>query len=196
MFNGIIKNTGKITNIEKNKKDSLIKILSKVKFTRREIGSSISCSGTCLTLSRIKGNSNIFYLSPETLKRTNFSYAKKGDIVNLEKSLKYGNRVSGHFVQGHVDTTTIVKKIQKIGKSWLFNFVLKKKDRKYVIEKGSISINGVSLTISNLLKNSFQIAVIPQTYQLTNLKNLKKNDVVNVEFDIFGKYINKFLKNK
>ncbi|MCH2377029.1 MAG: riboflavin synthase [Pelagibacterales bacterium] len=194
MFNGIIKHTGKISKIYKNNNNCIIEILSKIKFSKNEIGSSISCSGACLTLEKYKGNLSKFYISKETLNRTNFKSSNKGDLINLEKSLKYGDRISGHFAQGHVDTTSIIKKIDFVGKSWFVNFKLPKKYKKYLIQKGSITINGVSLTISKILKDGFQIVVIPQTLKLTNLMYLKEKDVVNIEFDVLGKYIKKFLK--
>ena len=194
MFNGIIKNTGKIKNIHKKNKNCTIAILSRMKFSKNEIGSSISCSGTCLTLEKYKANLSKFYISNETLKRTNFKLARKNDLINLEKSLKYGNRISGHFVQGHVDTTCEVINIDLVGKSWLISFKLAKKYKKYVISKGSITINGVSLTVSKITKNGFQIVIIPKTLKLTNLIYLKKKDFVNVEFDVLGKYIRSFLK--
>ncbi len=194
MFNGIIKHTGKISKIYKNNNNCILEILSKIKFSKNEIGSSISCSGACLTLEKYKGNLSKFYISKETLNRTNFKSSNKGDLINLEKSLKYGDRISGHFAQGHVDTTSIIKKIDFVGKSWFVNFKLPKKYKKYLIQKGSITINGVSLTISKILKDGFQIVVIPQTLKLTNLMYLKEKDVVNIEFDVLGKYIKKFLK--
>ena len=194
MFNGIIKHTGKIRNIYKKNVNCIIEILSKIKFSKIEIGSSISCSGTCLTLNKYKGNLSKFYVSKETINRTNFKFSNKGDLINLEKSLKYGDRISGHFVQGHVDTTSTIKKIDFVGKSWFINFKLAKKYKKYLVQKGSIAINGVSLTISKILKDEFQIVVIPQTLKLTNLMYLKEKDVVNVEFDVLGKYIKNFLK--
>ncbi len=194
MFNGIIKHTGKISKIYKNNNNCILEILSKIKFSKNEIGSSISCSGTCLTLEKYKGNLSKFYISKETLNRTNFKSSNKGDLINLEKSLKYDDRISGHFVQGHVDTTSTIKKIDFVGKSWFVNFKLPKKYKKYLIQKGSITINGVSLTISKILKDGFQIVVIPQTLKLTNLMYLKEKDVVNIEFDVLGKYIKKFLK--
>ena len=171
-----------------------LKIKSKFKFSKNEIGSSICCSGVCLTLDKKKGNLVSFYISKETLNKTTFKYLKKGDVVNLEKSLKFGNRVSGHFVQGHVDTVASIKSINFIGKSWFVNFKIPQKFRKYSIQKGSISINGVSLTISKVLKYGFEIAIIPKTLKLTNLIKLKEKDLVNVEFDILGKYIKKLLK--
>ena len=194
MFSGIIKHTGKISKIYKNTNNCTIEILSKIKFLKFEIGSSVSCSGTCLTLEKYKRNLSKFYISKETLNRTNFKFLNKGDLINLEKSLKYGNRISGHFVQGHVDTTSAIKTIDFVGKSWFINFKLPKRYKKYLVQKGSITINGVSLTISKILKNGFQVVVIPQTLKLTNLIYLKEKDVVNVEFDVLGKYIKSFLK--
>ena len=194
MFSGIIKHTGKINQIYISNNNCVIEILSKIKFSKSEIGSSISCSGACLTLEKYKGNLIKFYISKETLSRTNFKSLNKGDLINLEKSLKYGDRISGHFVQGHVDTTGTIKKIDFVGKSWFINFKLPKKYKKYLIQKGSITINGVSLTISKILKNGFQIVIIPQTLKFTNLMDLKEKDVVNIEFDVLGKYIKKFLK--
>ena len=194
MFSGIIKHTGRINKIYKNNNNCIILILSKIKFSNLEVGSSVSCSGTCLTLEKYKRNLSKFYISKETLNRTNFKFLNKGDLINLEKSLKYGNRISGHFVQGHVDTTSAIKTIDFVGKSWFINFKLLKRYKKYLIQKGSITINGVSLTISKILKNGFQVVVIPQTLKLTNLIYLKEKDVVNVEFDVLGKYIKSFLK--
>jgi len=194
MFNGIIKYTGKIKKIYKKKNNCIVEILTKIKFMNSEIGSSVCCSGACLTLDSFKHNIIKFYVSKETLSKTIFKSAKKNDIINLEKPLKYGERVSGHFVQGHVDTTCSVKQVDFIGKSWLISFYLPKKYKKYIVQKGSITINGISLTIAKILKNGFQIALIPKTIQLTNLINLKKKDFVNVEFDVLGKYIKSFLK--
>ncbi len=194
MFNGIINFTGTIRKIYRKNNNCLIEISTKLKFKKNEIGSSISCSGACLTLNDYKKDLCKFYISKETLKRTTFNILKKGDIINIEKSLIYGKRVSGHFVQGHVDTTSPVCKITIIGSSWVINFKLNKKFKKYLVEKGSITINGVSLTIAKILKDGFQISIIPQTLKLTNLIFLKKNDYVNVEFDVLGKYIKNFLK--
>ena len=194
MFNGIIKNTGKISKIYRKNDNCYLEISTKMKFTKSEIGSSISCSGTCLTIENYSRNLVKFYVSKETLNKTIFKTSKSGDIINLEKSLKYGNRISGHFVQGHVDTTCSVKKILFIGKSWLINFKLLKRYKKYLVPKGSVTINGVSLTLTKILRNGFQISIIPQTLKLTNLIYLKEKDLVNVEFDIIGKYIKSIKK--
>ena len=194
MFNGIIYNKGVIINIRKSPRYVLgsfvIEVKSQVKFKKTDIGESVCCDGVCLTLIKIKKNSFLFYLSKETLKRSNFKYLKKGKVINIEKSLKHGQKISGHYVQGHVDSTAIVKKINVIDKAW--NIKLKLENQKlsrYLIEKASISINGVSLTISKVSKNYFEITVIPHTLKLTNLINLKVKNIVNVELDIFSKYI-------
>ena len=194
MFNGIIKNTGKISKIYKKNGNCYLEISSKMKFTKNEIGSSISCSGACLTIENYNRNLVKFYLSKETLNKTIFKSSKKGDVLNLEKPLKYGDRISGHFIQGHVDTISVVKKIYFIGKSSLINFKLSKKYQNYLVNKGSITVNGVSLTIAKITKDGFQIAIIPQTLKLTNLINLKEKDLVNVELDILGKYIKSIIK--
>ena len=152
MFNGIIKNTGKVRRIYKKNNNCYLEIYTKMKFRKSDVGSSISCSGACLTVEKYYRNFVKFYISKETLSKTNFKSLKKGNLINLEKSLKYGNRISGHFVQGHVDTTCSVKKINLIGKSWLINFMLPRKFKKYLVSKGSIAINGVSLTIAKILK--------------------------------------------
>ena len=194
MFNGIIKNTGIINRLYKKNNNCFLYILSKIKFTKKEIGSSISCSGACLTLEKYNRNLIKFYISKETLSKTILKTSKKGDIINLEKPLKYGERISGHFVQGHVDTTCTVGTIQLVGRSRLINFKLPNKFMHYLIPKGSITLNGVSLTIAKILKNGFQISIIPHTLKLTNLIYLKKKDLINIEFDILGKYIKNLTK--
>ena len=163
-----------------------------MKFKKR-IRILISCDGVCLTLANIENGLIFFYISNETLNRSNFRKLKIGQEINLEKSLSYGQKISGHFTQGHVDTTAKVKEIRFIDKSWSLKLEIKnKKNIKYLEEKASISINGVSLTISKVFKNYFKLNIIPHTLKLTNLKNLKENDLVNVELDIFSKntYIN------
>ena len=189
MFNGIIKNLGKITSIQKNKNSYIIGITSNLKVTKKMIGSSISCDGICLTLYSFKKKKLFFYLSNETIKRSNFSKKKIGDKINIEKSLKHGDELSGHYVQGHIDTVGKIKNISISDKTWILRINIDNKFKRFIVEKASIHINGVSLTISKKLKNSFEISVIPHTLKLTNLQNLKIGDFVNIEFDIFGKYI-------
>ena len=193
MFNGIIFNTGKIRFIKRNKNSKLIGIKSNLKFKKKELGSSICCDGVCLTLANIENSLIFFYISNETLNRSHFRKLKIGQEINLEKSLSYGQKISGHFTQGHVDTTAKVKEIRFIDKSWSLKLDIKnKKNLKYLEEKASISINGVSLTISKVSKNYFKLNIIPHTLKLTNLKNLKVNNSVNVELDILSKYIYKY----
>ena len=194
MFSGIIESTGKVRRLYKKKSDCHLEIYTKMKFKKTEVGSSISCSGACLTVEKYNRDFVKFYVTQETLSRTTFKSLKKGSLINLEKSLKYGNRLSGHFVQGHVDTTCPIKKIHFIGKSSLINFKLPNIYKKYLVSKGSIAINGVSLTIAKIFKYGFQVSVIPQTLKLTNLFFLKEKDLVNVEFDILGKYIKSIAK--
>ena len=193
MFNGIIFNKGTVKSIKKNNKSILIGIKSNLNIKKKELGSSISCNGVCLTLVKLDKKIIYFYISVETIKRSNFSKIKIGDEVNLEKSLVYGQKISGHFTQGHVDTTAKVKKISFVDKSWILKLEIQNiKFLKYLEEKASISINGVSLTISKIEKKNIILNIIPHTLKLTNLKDLKTNDDVNVELDIFGKYIYKY----
>ena len=193
MFNGIIFNTGKVKNIKKNKNSIYIEIQARINLNKKDTGSSISCDGVCLTVEKIQKDKIFFYISNETLKRTNFKTIKLNQIINLEKSLNFGQIVSGHFIQGHVDSVAQVKRIQLIDKTWVIKFeIANKKLNKFLIEKASISINGVSLTISKVYKKFFEINVIPHSLKLTNLKNLKVNSLANVELDILSKYIYKY----
>tara|TARA_B100001057_G_scaffold7583_1_gene6939 strand:- start:15 stop:602 length:588 start_codon:yes stop_codon:yes gene_type:complete len=193
MFNGIIYNTGSIHSINKKKNSLFIGIESKLRFNPREVGSSVCCDGICLTLVKVKKNIIYFYISNETLIRSNFRMLRVDQTINLEKSISYGQKISGHFTQGHVDTVAKIKKVKIIDKTWIINFqVLNKSLNKFLIEKASISINGVSLTISKVAKNSFEINVIPHTLKLTNLQYLKSKSLVNIELDIFSKYIYKY----
>ena len=193
MFNGIIYYTGSVHSIIKTKKSLFIGIKSKLRFNHKEVGSSVCCDGICLTLVKIKKNIIYFYISNETLIRSNFKLLKKNKIINLEKSISYGQKISGHFTQGHVDTVAKIQYVKIMEKTWIINFqILNKSLTKFLVEKASISINGVSLTISKVTKNSFEINVIPHTLKLTNLKKLERGNLVNVELDIFSKYIHKY----
>ncbi len=193
MFNGIILNTGIVRNITRKKKSTYVEIQTNINIKKKDIGSSICCDGVCLTVEKVFKNKIFFYISNETLKRSNFKSLKLNQIVNLEKSLLFGKSISGHFIQGHVDSVAKIKKIMIIDKAWMINFeILNKRLNKFLIEKASISINGVSLTISRVFQNSFEISVIPHTLKLTNLKDLKVKSLVNVELDILSKYIYKY----
>ena len=196
MFNGIIFNQGKVKKIVNRKKGINLFLKSNLKLYKKDLGVSICCDGVCLTLISIKNKIIEFYLSNETIKRSKFNKLKINDILNLELPLKYGQKISGHICQGHVDTVARVSKISKVDKSSIYDFSIDINYKKYLIEKASILINGVSLTISKVTKNGFQIWAIPHTLKLTNLKDLKKNDIVNIEIDILSKYIKKFFNEK
>jgi riboflavin synthase len=196
MFNGIIFNQGKVKKIVNRKKGINLFLKSNLKLYKKDLGVSICCDGVCLTLISIKNKIIEFYLSKETIKRSKFNKLKINDILNLELPLKYGQKISGHICQGHVDTVARVSKISNVDKSSIYDFSIDINYKKYLIEKASILINGVSLTISKVTKNGFQIWAIPHTLKLTNLKDLKKNDIVNIEIDILSKYIKKFFNEK
>ena len=196
MFNGIIFHQGKIKKIIERKKGSNLFLKSNLKLSKKDLGISICCDGVCLTIISLQNRLLEFYLSKETIKRSKFNKINLNDNINLELPLKYGQKISGHVCQGHVDTTAKVKKISLVDKSYIYEFLIPKKFKKYLIEKASILINGVSLTISKVTNSGFQIWAIPHTLKLTNLKDLKKNDIVNIEVDILSKYVKKFINEK
>ena len=196
MFNGIIFNKGLVTKILKRSKGINIFIKSDLKLSKKDIGVSVACDGVCLTLISFKNKIMEFYLSDETINRSKFNNIKLKDKINLELPLKYGQKISGHICQGHVDTVGKILSIKKIDKSYLFDFEINKKERKNIIEKASISINGISLTISKVTNKGFQIWIIPHTYKLTNLSSLKKGSLVNVEIDILSKYVRNYFYEK
>ena len=196
MFNGIIFNTGSIKKIYKRKKGLNIFIKSDLKISNKDIGISVACDGVCLTLISVKKKIMEFYLSNETVKRSKFKYLKVNDLINLELPLKYGQNISGHICQGHVDTTGKILNIKKVDKSYIFDFEINFKERKNIIEKASICINGISLTVAKITKKGFNIWVIPHTLKLTNLSKIKKGSFVNIEIDILSKYVKNFLNAK
>jgi len=196
MFNGIIFNQGVVVKIEKRLKGINIFIKSDLKLSIKDLGVSVACDGVCLTLITITKKMLEFYLSNETIQRSKFKFLKVNDKINLELPLKYGQKISGHICQGHIDTVSKILFIKKIDKSYLFEFEVIKKERKNLIEKASICINGISLTISKLTKNGFQIWVIPHTFKFTNLSLLRKNSLVNIEIDILSKYVRNYFNEK
>ena len=193
MFNGIIYNQGKVNRISETKKGKSIFIVTNITLKKENIGMSIACDGVCLTLVSIKKNILEFYLLQETINRSKFKYLKVGDLINLELPMKFGQDISGHICQGHVDTTSKVVKISKRGTSKVLEFNVNRKYKRILIEKASILINGVSLTISKITRKGFEIWLIPHTLKLTNLSNIKINTVVNIEFDILSKYVRNYV---
>ena len=199
MFSGIIKSFGYIQDIDQISNNYVIK--TKLDLSDCVIGSSICCDGVCLTATNITYENNLFFftvnLGEETIKRSNLNEWIIDKEINLEKSLKVGDEISGHFVYGHIDIVLKINKITQLENSWEFEFsFLNDYDlndyNKFIVEKGSVSINGISLTIANVYKNSFNVSIISHTFQNTNLSNLKKNDLVNIEFDQLAKYISKY----
>ena len=196
MFNGIIYNQGIVTKIIKRQKGLNIFIKSNLRVSKKDMGLSVACDGVCLTLISYKSKIMEFYLSNETIIRSKFKFIKLKDKINLELPLKYGKNISGHICQGHIDTVGKVSSIKKIDKSFLFEFEIPIKERKHLIEKASICVNGISLTISKVTKKGFQIWIIPHTYKETNLSTLKKYGLVNIEIDILSKYVRNYFNEK
>ena len=196
MFNGIIFNKGIVHKIKKNTKGVNIFVKSNLRVKKKDIGISICCDGVCLTMVSLRNKIKEFYLLKETMNRSKFKNIALGDKINLELPLKYGQDISGHLCQGHVDCTSKINKIIKKGKSCIYDFLIDKNNLSYLIPKASILLNGVSLTISKVTKKGFQVWLIPHSLKLTNLADLKKGQLVNVEIDILSKYIKKFYGKK
>jgi riboflavin synthase len=192
MFTGIIEDIGVIKKISSKSKNKTFWIESSIS-KELKIDQSLSHSGVCLTVEEINSNVHRVTAIDETLKKTNLGNWKTGDLVNLERCLQMNGRLDGHIVQGHVDATGICKSRKENGGSWEFSFEFPKKFSHLVIEKGSICLNGISLTAFNVKKKSFSVAIIPYTFDHTDIKNVFPESKVNLEFDIIGKYI---LKNK
>lgn len=191
MFTGIIKDLGKITFIRRVKGGMEIGIKSNLKLVE---GDSVSVNGICLTVKSEKNNSFFFDISAETLKRSNIGKIRIGEVVNLEPAVTVNDTLSGHIVQGHIDGTGKIKAIKKMGGNLIFEILISKELMDFIVEKGSIAIDGTSLTVAYLRKTFIGIAIIPYTYENTNLKNRRTGDMVNIETDIIGKYVKKFME--
>lgn len=195
MFTGIIESTGTIKEVIPKGTNCTFWVEWALS-NKLKIDQSVSHSGVCLTIEAINGNLHQVTAIEETLKKTTLSKWKKGSIINLERCLQIGNRLDGHIVQGHIDCTGVCKKIKEVNGSWEYEFEFPKKFAGFVIEKGSITINGISLTLFKVRKKSFSAAIIPYTYHHTNIKNIKIGDKVNLEFDLVGKYLKRQLDLK
>ena len=190
MFTGIIENTGIIKGITIIKSNKVFWISSPF-VDELKIDQSLSHNGVCLTVEEVKNGMHRVTAIEETLIKTNLGNWQKGNTINLERCMRLNDRLDGHIVQGHVDCTAECFKIDKKKGSWEFNFSFPGQFAKYIIDKGSITVNGISLTLFNISINTFTVAIIPYTYEHTNMNCLKKGDSVNVEFDVVGKYINR-----
>ena len=190
MFTGIIETTGIITNIATNGSNKTFEVESSIS-NELKIDQSVSHNGVCLTVEKTAGNLHSLTAIEETLAKTNLNQWTIGSVVNLERCITLSARLDGHIVQGHVDTTATCTEIIEKDGSKEFNFQFDKKFAALIIEKGSIAINGISLTVFNVGDNSFTVAIIPYTLEHTNMKYLEKGDLVNIEFDMIGKYVNR-----
>ena len=196
MFTGIVSHIGRVNKItHPNDWELLIDIIKdddancRFNVNSVPIGTSISCSGICLTLKKVSNNILFFDVSDETREKTNFSTWKVGSLINLEKSLKVGDELGGHFVYGHVDTTATVKSIKKINGSYKITFNINRDFLKYFASKGSVSVDGVSLTVNDVDKTYFTVNIVPYTWLHTSFKNYKTGTVVNIEIDILARYL-------
>ena len=202
MFTGIVSHIGKVNKIShpddwELSVDVINDINSDHDFNINSIaiGASISCSGICLTLKKVISNTLFFDVSDETREKTNFSSWKVGSLINLEKSLKVGDELGGHFVYGHVDTTAVIRSIEKINGSYKINFSINRDFLKYFASKGSVSIDGVSLTVNDVDKDFFTVNIVPYTWTHTSFKNYNIGTVVNIEIDILARYLESLNSN-
>lgn len=194
MFTGIIENLSEIKEIV-TQGDNLSISFSSNLTKELKIDQSIAHNGICLTVVEIENDIYNVTAIKETIIKSSIKHWEKGDLVNIERALRLGDRLDGHMVQGHVDQTAVCKNISEENGSWYFDFEYNGSEN-LTIEKGSITINGVSLTVVNSGQNTFSVAIIPYTYNHTNFKNIKLGDLVNIEFDMIGKYISKIIRNQ
>ena len=190
MFTGIIETLGIIKDLKKEGENLHITINSSIT-NELKIDQSVAHNGVCLTVVAIENDNYTVTAIKETIDKTNLGEWKLDDVVNLERAMKLGDRLDGHIVQGHVDQTGICKAIEEADGSWYFTFEYNKDLNNITIEKGSITVNGVSLTVVNSKTNEFSVAIIPYTYEHTNFKNFKVGTKINLEFDVIGKYVSK-----
>ena len=196
MFTGIVESLGKITNINLDQGNVDFTVKSDIS-KELKIDQSVSHSGVCLTVVDINNDSHTVTAVKETLDKSSLKNFKLGDSINLERAMKLGERLDGHMVQGHVDGVAKCLEVNLNQGSWIYKFEFDKSNESLLIEKGSVCINGVSLTVFNIVDNKFDVTIIPYTYENTSFKELKKEDLVNIEFDMIGKYLSRFetLKN-
>ena len=195
MFTGLIEGTGKLVKIESRGKDMRLSIEATFDLEGFQLGESVAVDGVCLTAVSWEMRTFTVDVSQETLSRTTLAQRHKGDAVNLERALRLGDRLGGHLVNGHVDGKAKVSGRKTRGDSWVFQFEVTAELSRYIIEKGSVAVNGVSLTVNSCDENSFEVNIVPHTAQVTTLQGLQVGDEVNIEVDIIGKYVEKFVRN-
>lgn len=192
MFTGIIETLGEIAQIKKEQGNLHISIKSDISKDLK-IDQSVAHNGVCLTVVDLKDGEHTVTAIDETLQKTNIGDLKVGDLVNLERCMQMNGRLDGHIVQGHVDQTAKCINLQEANGSWIFTFEYDATKGNVTVEKGSVCVNGISLTVVNSGANTFSVAIIPYTFEHTNLQNVKPGDFVNIEFDIIGKYVAKMM---
>ena len=188
MFTGIIETLGRVEKIEKDRENINLTIQTNITHELK-IDQSVAHNGVCLTVVAISGKNYVVTAIKETLDKTNLGLLSETDLVNIERAMKLGDRLDGHIVQGHVDQTAVCTEISENDGSWIFTFVYDANANNITIEKGSVTVNGVSLTVVDSKKNQFSVAIIPYTYTHTGFSKFKKGTVVNLEFDVIGKYV-------
>ncbi len=193
MFSGIVEETGIVKNIRKEGEN--VHFTMTCSFVKElKVDQSLSHNGVCLTVVGVTDDTYIVTAIQETLIKSNLGNLGEGDKVNLERSMKPDSLLDGHIVQGHVDQTAVCTKVKEADGSWYYTFEYEAQNDDITVEKGSVSVNGVSLTVVNSKDNSFQVAIIPFTHEITNFHTIKEGTIVNIEFDIIGKYITKIVK--
>ena len=195
MFTGIIETLGEIVQLEKNQSNLDLWVKSKIT-SELKIDQSVAHNGVCLTVVDIDNDIYRVTAIEETLQKTNLNHLKQGDFVNLERAMLINSRLDGHMVQGHVDTTAVCSHVSNQEGSWEFRFQFKDTPEFITVEKGSITVDGVSLTVVDSMEKEFSVAIIPYTYQHTRFQRYQTSDLVNIEFDVIGKYIHKILKQQ
>ena len=193
MFTGIIESLGKITNVKADRGNIDFTIESEIS-KELKIDQSVSHNGVCLTVTDKSNNTHTVTAVKETLDKSSLRNFSVDDLINLERAMKLGERLDGHLVQGHVDGVAKCISVSVNDGSWIYQFEFDVKNEMLLIEKGSICINGVSLTVFDIVKNTFKVTIIPYTYKNTSFKKLKEGDIVNIEFDMIGKYLARFNK--
>ena len=193
MFTGIIESLGKITNVKVDRGNIDFTIESEIS-NELKIDQSVSHNGVCLTVTETSDNTHTVTAVKETLEKSSLKSFSVNDLINLERAMKLGERLDGHLVQGHVDGVAKCVDFSANNGSWIYTFEFDIKNEMLLIEKGSICINGVSLTVFDIAENNFSVTIIPYTYENTSFKNLKKGDLVNIEYDMIGKYLARFNK--
>ena len=194
MFTGLIEDLGTVRELRQGSAGARLSVATAIPMDELKLGESIAVNGICLTVTSFGGGSFTADVSPETLDRSNLSALLPGSRVNLERALRLGDRLGGHWVSGHVDAVGILEQLQRDGNAWRLGFRLPAEISRYLVEKGSVAIDGISLTVNSVCAETFSVAIIPHTLALTTLKEAKVGAQVNIETDILGKYVDRLFR--